>query len=221
MRKLALGMVVTAAAAFLGCHTITEELPTEPTTTEAPSSGVLTVPLPALSVGGTPTPTATPTPTPSPGTPPPPPEPTPPPPEPTPEPPPPGGNGDCGKPYPPAIYKVKAKIHLQGGSKWTLDSTALVTGIDYCRKIGFTDGRSRCPVRPEGHPEREACEAAAVGRAKDTGRPGPTWTRNGDHCNGTNCENHPGNQHLLWAYKNGKYAACAKNGVCGTVQVNR
>jgi len=216
MRKLVLGTVAATGAVLLGCHTITEELPTQPTETGTPATGVVTVPIPALSLGGAPAPTPSPTPSPTPT--PVPPEPTP---EPTPEPPPPGDNGDCGEPYPPAIYKVRAKIHLRGSSKWTLDSTALVTGADYCREIGFTDGRSRCPVRPEGHPEREACEAVAIGRAQDTGRAGPTWDRDGAFCDGSACENHPSNQHLLWAYENGRYSACAQNGVCGSVDVQR
>ncbi len=214
MRNISLGAVVAAGAVLVGCHTITEELPTQPSDAERPATGILTIPIPALTVGD-PTPTPTPTPSPEP---PPPPEPTP---EPTPEPPPPGGTGGCGPPYPPEIQKVKAKVHIKGANKWTLDSTALVAGADYCREIGFTDGRSRCPVRPEGHPEREACEEYAVGLARDTGRPGPTWERDGELCDGFACENHPNNQHLLWAYKNGRYKACAKNGVCGGVDVQR
>ena len=229
MRKISFSALVVAGAVLLGCHTITEELPTQPTAAEEqPSSGVLTVAIPALTVTGTPTPastpapTASPTPTPVPGTPPPAnptPPPAPPPPEPTPEPPPSGGRGGCGKPLPPDIQLVKAKVHFKGGKKWTLDSTALVAGYEYCREIGFTDGRNRCPVRPEGHPEREACEAYAIGKAQDTRRPGPTWDRNGELCDGIVCENHPDNQHLLLAYEEGRYHACAKNGVCGTVKV--
>ncbi len=212
MRNTTLVAVVVAGALLGGCHTITEELPTQPTDTQAPASGVLTVAIPALTVTGAPAPT------PTPGTPPPP-APNPPPAPPAPEPPPPGDTGECGRPYPPDIQKVKAKIHLTGANKWTLDSTALVAGAEYCREIGFTDGRSRCPVRPEGHPEREACEAYAVGRARDTGRTGPTWERDGELCDGVACKNHPSNQHLLWAYKAGEYAACAKNEVCGSVKV--
>ena len=132
MRITTFVAVVAAGAALVGCHTITEELPTQPTDTQAPASGVLTVAIPALTVTGAPAPTPTPaaTPTPTPGTPPPP-APTPPPaPEPTPEPPPPGDTGECGRPYPPDIQKVKAKIHLTGANKWTLDSTALVAGAE-------------------------------------------------------------------------------------------
>ena len=101
-------------------------------------------------------------------------------------------------------------VHIRGSNKWTLDSTPLVAGAEYCAEIGFTDGRNRCPVRPEGHPEREACEAYTVGLAQDTGRTGPTWTRNGDYCNGSDCENHPDNQYLLWARKGGHYMACVE-----------
>ena len=217
MRKTSLGAVVAAGAVLIGCHTITEELPTEPNDVERPPTGVLTIPIPALAVG-TATPAPAPTPTPGPGPAPPPPEPTP---EPTPEPPPPGDTGDCGEPLPGPIEKVKAKIHIRGPSKITLDSTPLVFGPDYCREIGFTDGRIRCPVRPEGHPERQDCEAYAVGMAEDTGRMGPTWTRNGEHCDGFACENHPNNQYMLWAYEGGHYKACVENGVCGDVDVDR
>ena len=103
-----------------------------------------------------------------------------------------------------------------------LDSTPLV-GPDaaYCRQIGFTDGRLFCPVRPEGHPERLACEAARVGRAADTGRVGPTWSANGKRCNGADggasCLNHPDNQFLAFAYGAGRFRACAASGVCGEI----
>jgi len=219
-RRKALGSALIAAALLVGCHTITEELPTQPT--KEPSSGVLTVPIPTIPLSNPPTPTPTPTATPTPG-----PGPTPEP-EPTPEPDtepeePPDSSG-CGRPQPPELTRLKVKIHLKGPRMATLDSTPLV-GPDagYCAKIGFTDGRSFCPVRPEGAPDREACEAKVVGRAEDTGRPGPTWTREGHYCKGesSGCENNPDNQYLLWAYEGGSYQACAKNGVCGDVEVDR
>jgi hypothetical protein len=128
----------------------------------------------------------------------------------------------CGAPTPPAISRVNVKIYLRGPNAWTLDSTPLVgPDADYCASIGFTDGRSMCPVRPEGHPERVACETWAVGTAVDTGRPGPTWRHDGSLCTGVNCENHPDNQYFVRAFANGSYQACASNGACGAVDVNR
>jgi hypothetical protein len=121
------------------------------------------------------------------------------------------------------LAQVNVKIHQRGENHWILDSTPLV-GPDpaYCAKIGFTDGRGMCPVRPEGHPERVQCETYVTGRASDTGRPGPTWSVDGARCTGRpTCENHPDNQYLLVAYKSGLYRACGKNGVCGEVQVDR
>jgi hypothetical protein len=134
---------------------------------------------------------------------------------------PPGASG-CDPPSPPPISRIKVKVHLRGPNSWTLDSTPLV-GPDaaYCATIGFTDGRAHCPVRPEGHPEREACETLAVGTAIDTGRPGPTWRRDGSFCSGTSCENHPDNQYFVKAFANGTYEACARNGACGAIDVNR
>ncbi len=130
---------------------------------------------------------------------------------------PPQGSG-CGVPYPPPVSRFALKVHFKGPEYDTLDSTPRVgPDVQYCAAIGYTDGRSLCPVRPEGHPEREACEEWAVGRAKDTGRPGPTWTNpEGNYCTGgeSGCRN-ADNQYALWVWKSGRYAACAENMACG------
>jgi len=212
MKKIVWGIGL-AAVVFVGCHTITEELPTQPSATPSPGSGspgngLLTVPIPKIVVATpTPKPTAVPTPSPTAA------------PTPTPTP---GPSGGCGDPLPPPVSKMNVKIHIPGPNHWTLDSTPLV-GPDgaYCRKIGFTDGRTMCPVRTEGSADRQACETYAIGKADDTGRPGPTWYRNGNLCNGTDCENHPDNQYLLFANVSGYYEACTKDDICGGVQVDR
>lgn len=139
----------------------------------------------------------------------------------------PGGGGDaaaagCGEPEPPPVSRLNVKVHSRQADRVLLDATPLV-GPDaaYCRRIGYTDGRSFCPVRPEGHPEREACEAARVGRASDTGRPGPTWSANGARCTGPggspSCLNHAANQYQAYAYGAGRFEACAAGGACGEV----
>lgn len=126
------------------------------------------------------------------------------------------GSAACGSPVPPPIGRVNVKVH----SGALLDATPLV-GPDtaYCAAIGYTDGRAFCPVRPDGHPEREACEALRVGRAADTGRIGPTWSANGQRCQGRGtaapCENHPDNQYLAYALGAGTFQACAAGGACG------
>jgi hypothetical protein len=207
MNTRALGTVM-AAALMLGCHTITEELPTQPSKTPS-NKGVVTIAIPVIP-GATPAPTPVPTPQPTatPG------------PAPTPTPPP--GTGSCGNPIPPPVSRMNTKVHIRGANKWTLDTTPIVgPDGDYCRKIGFTDGRLFCAVRTEGSPDREACEEYAIGRAVDTKRPGPTWYRNGQLCNGTDCENHEDNQYLLYALAGGRYEACTKDGICGAVDVDR
>jgi len=204
--------VVLGTLFLTGCHTITEELPTQPTKT--PTAGVLTVPIPSIPSVGTPapTPTATPVATPTPA-------PTP---EATPTPPP--SASGCGNPLPPDLARINSKVHIRGASKWTLDSTPIV-GPDqaFCRKIGYTDGRLFCPVRTEGASDRVACEEYVVGRAKDTGRPGPTWYRDGRLCTGmaSGCENHEDNQFALYVYAGGVYQPCARNGICGQVTADR
>ena len=211
MKRTACG--VALGTLFLtGCHTITEELPTQPTKT--PGSGVLTVAIPSIPVVGTPAPTPTPTPVVAPT-----PAPTP---EATPTPPP--SAGGCGNPLPPEVTRMNTKIHIRGANRWTLDTTPLVgPDGDYCRKIGYTDGRLFCPVRTEGTSDRIACETYAIGTAKDTGRAGPTWYRDGQLCTGeiSGCQNHEDNQYLLYVYKGGLYKACTRDGVCGDVLADR
>jgi hypothetical protein len=137
---------------------------------------------------------------------------------------PPSGSG-CGKPYPPPIHHFNAKIWQPGREFVTFDSTPIVgPDSEYCRLVGFTDGRVYCPVRNEGSPERIACEAWRVGKAKDTGRDGPTWTLDGELCRGVavnGCENHTDNQYKLFAAKNGHYEMCAQDGACGELELGR
>jgi hypothetical protein len=137
---------------------------------------------------------------------------------------PPAGSG-CGRPYPPPITRFNVYVHGRGPTYYTIDSTPIV-GPDksYCIKVGFVDGRTLCPVRAEGWPDRAACENWRVGRARDTGRFGPTWTNHKDElCTGpaSNCSNHPDNQYDVLVYKSGKVTACAENGACGWTMVER
>ncbi|MBL8922567.1 MAG: hypothetical protein JNJ54_27190 [Myxococcaceae bacterium] len=131
--------------------------------------------------------------------------------------------GQCLAPAPPRLDQMAAVVHIRGPTRITLDSTPKVCDRTYCSRIGFTDGRSCCPPRPEGHPDVEPCNEAIVGRARDTGRVGPTWTFNGERCGPQgpgNCDNHPTNQFLLFVYGPGRARACGNlNGVCGEVEV--
>ncbi len=144
---------------------------------------------------------------------------------------PPSGSG-CRKPYPPAISRMNAKVHFKQRTFWNVDVTPLVGhDVMYCRRIGFTDGRSLCPVRPEGAPDRVACEDWRVGRARDTQKPGPTWTRTDakgreSYClkqwkGPAACQRHPENPYQLLAMERGTYKACTESGVCGSVYVDR
>lgn len=141
----------------------------------------------------------------------------------------PGGAGDggapsgsCGEPLPSGLSRLNVKVFATQSARVVLDATPLV-GPDaaYCQLIGYTDGRSFCPVRPPGHPERTACEALVVGSAVDTGRTGPTWSADGRPCEGPagepSCQNHPSNQFLVFAYGAGTFRACAAGGTCGQI----
>jgi hypothetical protein len=208
------GPGLMAAACLLGwsCGSLPEPTPTEPEPVSRPAPSPEANPNPNPSpVFGAPAPSATPTPEPAP--------------ESSPSPPPPDSEGAsaCGSPTPPALSSLNVKVHLRAGDRWVLDSTPLV-GPDpvFCAAIGFPD-RATCPVRPEGHPERAACELFVTGRATDTGRPGPTWSLEGRPCAGraSGCENHPDNQYQVLAFAGGLYRACGRNGVCGEVPVDK
>jgi hypothetical protein len=121
-------------------------------------------------------------------------------------------------------------IHLKDRDFWTIDSTPLVgPDADYCAAAGFTDGRSICAIRPEGTPDRAACENWRAGIAKDTGRPGPTWTffpKDGPptYCTGlaSGCDHFDENgPFTVKAYEGGLYQVCTALNACGTVDVDR
>jgi hypothetical protein len=137
---------------------------------------------------------------------------------------PPAGSG-CGAPYPPPLAKINVKLHIKAPEYFTLDSTPLVgPDPDFCWAIGYTDGRQFCPVRLEQDSERRACEAWVMGNAKDTGKPGPTWTREWDtYCTTfeqSSCEHNPENPFSLFVQIGGWYQAC-KDDICGEVEVDR
>ena len=218
-RRLRTGALCAAfaAACFVAwACSLPEQTPTEPQPVQsvapAPTADPAN-PTPPPILGGpaaTPTPTTAPSAQPSPGA--------------TAEPGTTGeGAAECGSPLPPPLSRFNVKVHIRGANAWTLDSTPLV-GPDpaYCASIGFPD-RSVCPVRPEGNPQRQACELYIVGRAADTGRPGPTWYHGSSLCTGgaSGCDNHPDNQYLLVVYTGGNYRACGQNGVCGDVDADK
>jgi hypothetical protein len=172
----------------------------DPNPRPSPILGAPAQPTPSPDPNATPNPSASPTPGPS------------------------DGASGCSAPLPPELSRINIKVHQRGDNHWLLDSTPIVgPDAEYCAKIGFTDGRSLCPVRMEGDPQREACELYITGRATDTGRPGPTWSFNGSACTGRPvCENSPDNQYQVIAYQGGTYRACGnKNGVCGELLVDR
>jgi hypothetical protein len=160
----------------------------------------------------TPSPTPVPTPTPDPNV-------------------PPVGSG-CGKPYPPPISRLKVKVLYKGKEFWTVDSTPLVgPDVDYCLSAGFYDGRSICPLRLEGAEDRAACENWRAGTAKDTGKPGPTWTFI-DPVTGQEsyCTGAPGSAcghydevgpFTVKAFKGGTYRVCTEAGACAEVFAER
>ncbi len=136
---------------------------------------------------------------------------------------PPAGSG-CGRPYPPPVSRFMCKVALRANAYYTGDATPFVgPNLDYCNSLGFV-GQTICPIRREGWPDRGACENWRVGKAKDTGRYGPTWTNEkGEYCTGTatNCSNSPDNQYQVRVYRSGKMHASAENGAECLLTVER
>jgi hypothetical protein len=64
--------------------------------------------------------------------------------------------------------------------KWISGTPLAAFGVAYCRNAGWTDGRSRCAVAIDGHPERLPCEKRFLEA------PCPTFSA--DRCTGTGYE---------------------------------
>jgi len=138
---------------------------------------------------------------------------------------PPASSG-CGQPYPPPLAEIRMKIHVKAPEYWTLDATPIVgPNLEYCKAIGYYDGRDMCPVRLEGDPQRIPCEAWILGNAEDTGKPGPTWSRDFEYwCTtfeASGCEHNPDNSLSLFIQKGGSYQACRGEDICGNLLVDR
>jgi hypothetical protein len=131
----------------------------------------------------------------------------------------------CPSPKPPPLARIDVAVLIVGVNRLILDSTPMVgPDPDFCEAIGYTDRRRYCPPRPEGHPDRAACDSLLVGRALDTNRYGPRWFVNNHGCvnyavRPPFCVNHPENQFLVQAFGAGFYEACSQSGVCGGVRV--
>jgi hypothetical protein len=136
----------------------------------------------------------------------------------------------CGNPTPPPLLRMHLKIHGGESGRLVLDSKPLVVNENgFCDKVGFGDWKF-CETRPEGHPERVACDYLVTGRAQDTGRWGPTWYFDDTLCASLPgvCANHSTNQFLAIAKDKGEYQACAAEGWpvasngtrCGTLEID-
>lgn len=136
----------------------------------------------------------------------------------------------CSSPTPPPLLRMHLKIHADEGGRLVLDSKPLVVNVDhYCDKVGFGDWKF-CDTRPEGNPERVACDYLATGKAEDTGRWGPTWFFGNDLCAyfPNNCANHATEQFMAIAKTKGTFEACAAEdrpvdptgSRCGTIDIN-
>ena len=117
-------------------------------------------------------------------------------------------------PTPPPLLRFTIKIHAQEGNRTILDSKPLVPNIDnYCDRVGFGNWKF-CDTRPEGHPQRAACDYLVTGKAEN-GRWGPTWFLGMDNCGAKpeECADHPTEQFMTIAKKKGTYEACANEHV--------
>jgi hypothetical protein len=117
-------------------------------------------------------------------------------------------------PTPPPIYGMRLAL-LDGGSyRKRLSATPIVINEDeYCGRVGFDANQLYCETRMADDPLRAACDQAAVGRAVDSGRWGPTWTLDGAPCgppgDQPGCENHPTDQFQVYVKGRGEAEACA------------
>lgn len=115
-------------------------------------------------------------------------------------------------------------VHFMGGNgnRLKTDSTPIVCSTGpgtkherYCQNTMNDDSRNCCPVKPEGHPLRVACELVLLGKDPSDGIAGPRWQYVGNDPNG-GVEKHPENPFLAFSYGSGKARACSNVvKVCG------
>jgi len=89
-------------------------------------------------------------------------------------------------------------------SNRNFDATPKIYNAERCTEVGYP-GRLTCPVVPEGHPEREACEVKLMGG------PSPVWEmRNGT--GDLRIELDGGWMGRLYGSGSGEIRACYPNG---------
>lgn len=157
-------------------------------------------PVPPTPIPPTPTPGPTPTPEPSPGA--------------------------CPSPTPGPLGRWEAKVHNRGPNWITLDSTPLVgPDAEFCKAIGFTDGRRYCPPRAEcpnsgTAAEKAACQAT-IGACNElvVGEPAnyPMWFWNGQRVPRTGETGFPGIEGVQ--HDENPYHLLVRPGLHGTADV--
>ena len=114
-------------------------------------------------------------------------------------------------PTPPPMLRMNVKIHGYEGSRIVFDSKPVVLNVNgYCDRVGFGDWKF-CDTRPEGHPQRTACDYLVTGISPETDRWGPTWFFDDEPCGSdpTLCAHHPSEQFMTIGKAKGTYEACA------------
>lgn len=130
----------------------------------------------------------------------------------------------CDSPTPGPLGRWEVKVHVRGPNWTTYDSTPLVgPDADFCKAIGYTDGRWYCPPRTEGGAEAQAeigaCNALVVG--DPTNYPAWYWNErlvpSGGLDEGVVHDENP--YHLLVRPElRGSIKVCSQSSVCGSVQ---
>ncbi len=122
--------------------------------------------------------------------------------------------GAC-SPAPPPLYRIILDIKSNDGYTRVLKATPQVPNTDgYCDKVGF-GAYKFCNVRPDGDPQKAACEGVVLGQA-DTGQWGPSWKYSLNYeqehpCTGSDpgCTVNAGNQYLVTTKGQAVFFACA------------
>jgi hypothetical protein len=116
----------------------------------------------------------------------------------------------CSDPTPPPMLRVNVKIHGYEGNRIIFDSKPVFPNTDnYCDRAGFGAWKY-CDSRPEGHPERVACDYLVAGISPETDRWGPTWYLDDRPCgiDASKCAHHPYEQFMTVGKVKGTYEAC-------------
>ncbi len=122
---------------------------------------------------------------------------------------------------PPAVSKVKAKVHIKGANKYTLDATPLVGAASTARRSASPTGESGARSVRKGTRSATRARPMPWARQRTTAAPAPPGPATPATARATPARITRTTSTCCGPTRSGFYEACVKDGTCGSVDVSR